>query len=64
VLNLKDDETQDGHAKSPAAVLVWIGVVRVGSEEGREIRSGLGDDEVIDVEEFTNAMQRRLAVAV
>jgi hypothetical protein len=39
--------------------LVWT--VKIGAEEGREIRLCLGDDEIVYVEEFCNAVERGVA---
>lgn len=38
--------------------------MHVGLKEGDEVGSGLGDNVMVDVEEFRYALQRRLAVRV
>lgn len=64
VLDLEDDEFEDGHGEFPAAVLAGIGVVQVRAQEGRKVGAGLGHDEVVYVVQLGYAVQRRLAVLV
>jgi hypothetical protein len=64
VLDLHDDEAQDGGCEVPATVLAGVRVVQVGAEEGCQVRAGLGDDEVVYVEELGDAMEGGVAVGI
>lgn len=62
VLHLEHHQPQNRHAEAPLPVLARVGVVQVGAQERREVGPRLRDDEVVDVEELGDAVERALAV--
>lgn len=62
MLDFQNHEPQDGRSGVPARG--FGGVVQVRAKEGGEVWAGLGDDEVIYVEELSNAVERGVAVSV
>jgi hypothetical protein len=64
VLHLQHEETGKPERRTPSSVAAGIGSVEVGSEKWYQVRSGLGYDEMIHVEQLAHAHKRRVAVGV
>lgn len=68
VAHLEPDDAEqvarDLHAPLVARRVQQRGAVHVGLEEGDEVRAGLADDEVVDVEQLRDPGERGLAVLV
>ena len=60
-----EDEQACGERGEAAGVgLARVGMVQVGAQEGGNVGTGLGDDEVVDVEELGDAGKGRVALGV
>lgn len=65
VVGFEGDEAKDGHGQAArAAGVAGTGALQLGMEEGGDVGARLGHDEMVDVEEFTDAGERGVAVVI
>lgn len=63
-MDLPGDQAQQGDREALASCVAGIRVLEFGAEERGEVGTGLGDDEVVDVEELGDAGEWGITVGV
>ena len=62
--HFEDQQAHHEHGEAAGIRLPRVRVVQVGAQERGDVRSGLGDDEMVDVEELGDAGEGRVALGV
>lgn len=64
MVDLPGNQAQQGDGEALASGLAGVRVLEFGAEERSDVWTGLGDDEVVDVEELGDAGEGGIAVGV